>query len=157
MSIVDAEDLSKVYTSFSVSIISLSQQSFLITWYHTVQLRIYCRVPERANMEGARQLGRHGRWESHQGNCTGWFTTSVINAHISGPHCHRLLPLPCFAPASGLCLLNSNYSLLIPRLELLNQYLCKDRQWVVKAFLYLHYFLQCHLKVTNISLFYFIF
>lgn len=153
MSIIDAEDLSKVYTSFPLSIISLSQQSFLITWYHTVQLRIYCRVQERANMEGAPQLGKHGRWESHQENCAGWFTISVINAHISGSHSHRLLPLPCFAPASELCLLNSNYSLLIPCLELLYQYLFKDRQWVVKAFLYFHYFLQCHFTVTNISLF----
>lgn len=140
MSIIDAEDLFEMYTSFPLSVISSSQQSFLIAWYHTVQLRIYCRVQERANMEGTPRLGRHGRWESHQENCTGQFTISVTNAHTSGPHFHRLLPLPYFASASGLCLLNSNYCLLIPCLELLYQYLFKDRQGVVKAFLYLYYF-----------------
>lgn len=59
MSIIDAEDLPEVYTSFPLGIISLSQLNHSY-WhgYPMVELEIHCWIQERAN------LRRSGRWKS---------------------------------------------------------------------------------------------
>lgn len=50
MSIIDAEELSKEYTSFPLSIISLPQRNhFLIMWHHMAQLQFHHRVHKRAD------------------------------------------------------------------------------------------------------------
>lgn len=50
MSIINSKDLSKVYTSFPLSIILSQHNHFLITWLHMVQLRFHCMAHERADL-----------------------------------------------------------------------------------------------------------
>lgn len=79
-----------------------------------VPLIFHCSVQERAALEGFPQLWRSERGRDHQDNCV---TIFMVNQQTSGPHSHHLLPSPGFASGSRLCLLDSNYNLLVPCLD----------------------------------------